>query len=492
MKLFDKLPENFFSPLSRKYRSVYAFSLITLYELLLTQKSQIKKVDYLNSLKNKGSDLMELFSITLDSQEATNSIFDLNNNGINDQLEDTSTLQSKTNYVLRQLQLCGWFEIDKDIKTNIEYIYLPIYSIQMLDFIYKITSDGSLYLPLVHQTYSELKLEEEKEDDQMFRTLLNAQRNSQELDLSVTTLKHSIKVFGNKLNEASSPNEALRQHFDVFKNEIGDKIYHPMKTYDSLGLYTQPIIQILHRWERDERVKNKLVSQAKQDVNFQKLSEEEIKNKIQIILRNLIDTFNALNREFFSIDKDNADYTEAVQKKVNFLSFSDKTMKGKIDAIISYLSNKIRKSSFDNIDQIEDIDEITETISINSQVFIDPFSLSMPYTRKTSDDSELMPLDDYQDFVSDDAIVEFMNREVSLYSDDAIKKFFMDNFKNKKVIYTDDFNLNNINDLVLYIYGVVKAAFGNYYFTIEKVEDQIKYAGYLMPKYKFTKGKEEK
>ncbi len=481
MKLFDKLPENFFSPLSRKYRSIYAFSLLTLYDLLLVQKADIRKQDYVVALRNKGSELMALFSIAIDSQE---------NGDVAVHNEDSDTensIQFKSNYIIKELQNCGWFQIEKDAKTQVEKIYLPIYSIQMLELINKLASDTSFYLPLVHQTYSELKLEDDKEDDQMFRTLCNAKHNSEELELSVTTLKHSIKVFGTKLNQVTSPNEALRQHFDSFKNEIGDKIYHPMKTYDSLGLYTQPIIQILQKWQRDDRIIQKLVNQAKFDVNYQKKSFEDITKDVLKIIQNLIDTFSNLNKEFFSIDNDNADYTEAVQKKVNFLSFSDKTMKGKIDAIINHLAEKLRMSHSDNIDQLDMIDDVTDTICVNSQVFIDPYSLNMPHDRKTADTSELLPMDDYSDFITDDAIVEFMNREVSLYSDEAIKKYYLENFKDKKELTSDEFRLDDLNDLVLYIYGIVKAAFGNYYFDIEKLEDEILYKGYIMPKYKFIR-----
>ena len=64
--LFDKIPENFFSVLSRKYKSVYALALLTLYETLKTYKVSIKKTDYLNMLTSRISDSMSLFSVALD------------------------------------------------------------------------------------------------------------------------------------------------------------------------------------------------------------------------------------------------------------------------------------------------------------------------------------------------------------------------------------------------------------------------------------------
>lgn len=481
MKLFDKIPDNFFSPLARKYRAVYAFALLTLYDHLIIYRSEIKKVDFINALKNKGSELINLFNPQVDKEESDEE----NITDIKVDEEDPSSINSKTNYIVRELQNCGWFQIEKD-KYGVEKIYLPVYSIQMIEVIYKMASEGTVYLPLVHQTYSELNLENEKEDDQMFRTLCNAEHNAQELELSVTTLKHSIKVFGSKLQDMTNPNEALRSHFDLFKVQIGDKIYHPMKTYDSLGLYTQPIVDILRKWLRDNRIITKLVTQAKYDGRYVNQSTDEIAVNVTSLIQRLIDTFSGLNREFFSIDKDNADYTEAVQKKVNFLSSSDKTMEGKIDAIIVRLAEIIRKSNVTNLEEL-DIEEISDTIDISSKVFIDSDSLTMPRERKQIQDVGFLPMDEPDDFFSDDNLFNFIETEVSLFSDEAVKAFYLKNFKGRKEILTTDFTFTDLNDFVLYIYGIVKASFGNYYFDIEKICDGIRFDNYLMPKYKFIR-----
>ena len=163
MKLFDKIPENFFSLLSRKYKSVYAFSLLTLYDTLKLYKTKIKKSDYLMLLRSRGADLMSLFDIALDRQDDKDDE-DEDQTTIATDSSDDSTIAKKTNYICNKLVKTGWMEIERDPKTNIDYIFLPSYSIRFLELISELTSDVSIYLPLVHQTYSELKLEDEKED----------------------------------------------------------------------------------------------------------------------------------------------------------------------------------------------------------------------------------------------------------------------------------------------------------------------------------------
>lgn len=480
MKLFDKVPENFFSPLARKSKGVYALALSVLYDLVNQYRSDLKKSDYVNSLKNNADELFDLFNPKLDSVEGGSDI------SLSDG-DDYENLSTKVNYIIRELQRCGWFFVEREGKNNIEKIIIPLYTFPMLQFIHDMTSTTTTYQPLVHATYSELKIEDEKEDDQMFQTLLNAEQNVNKLSMSVVKIKHAIKSFVAQLNDVTDPNTALKQHFDAFKVEIGDPIYHPMKTYDSFGLYTQPIINILNKWKRDERIMDKLVGQARYNPDYETMEKPEIRNYIDHLIQSLIDSFNGFVQDFATIDVDNANYTEAVQKKVNFLSSSDRTIKGKIDAIIVRIASAISQSSSDDLDQLRMIDDITDTIEIHSNVIFDPYSLNMPHERKVFEDTGLSPLDEYADELDGSDMIEFMQKEVSQFSDDAIKRFYLKNFQNKKEVETTDFEYDDITELVLYINGIIKAQFGNYYFDIEKVEDQILYKGFLMPKYRFIR-----
>ena len=65
-RLFDKVPEDLFSPLSRKYKTIYAFSLVSLYYMLKIYKTDIKKTDYVQFLRSQGEEILELFSIETD------------------------------------------------------------------------------------------------------------------------------------------------------------------------------------------------------------------------------------------------------------------------------------------------------------------------------------------------------------------------------------------------------------------------------------------
>ncbi len=484
MNLFEKLPENFFSILSRKFKSVYAFSLITLYETLRVYKTQIKKSDYLSALRSHGEEIMNLFDVSLDKlddktdeEEVTFEV-------------DESTLAAKTNYIFRKLLITGWISVERDVKTNVEYVYLPSYSIRMLELLSNLTSNSNLYIPLVHQTYSELCLEDEKEDDYMFKSLVSARKNADELELNVTLLHHSICVFGHNLNSVFEPNEVLRQHFDIYRSEVSDKIYHPMKTYDSLGLYAIPTIEILKRWQRDKRIMGKLVAQARFDSNYLKLKASEVAEVVYKMLQETIDIFGKLNIAFSDIDKANSKYTEAVQKKVNFLSNADKSIKGKLDAIILAMAKGISSSSINDAqndyENVEIISKVGETINIYHQGYLDSDSLTLPFKRKIKENLDPLPLEDA--YFGDDSLMnDFLDSEVNNFSQDAIIDFYLRNFGDKNVVTTDDFIIEDVDELVLYILGIVKAEFDEMFFSIEKVGEKTINGNFQIPLYKFKR-----
>ncbi|HBR85852.1 MAG TPA: hypothetical protein DEA32_01545, partial [Firmicutes bacterium] len=302
--LFNIVPGALFSPLSRKYKAVYAYALITLYRCLKLDGSHILKSDYMEMLRADGQDFADLFNIARDKAD--------DNDG-----EDSPVVTDESDkfaYVVRKLASCGWFQIIKDFKTREELIFLPPYAIKLLEVIRDLVSRDTTYIPLVHQTYSELSLEDKEEDEYMYRSLANAMHNTEQLQLSVTLLHHSIVVYSHRLVGVNSANDALHQHFDDFRSQVSDPIYHPMKTYDSFGLYTRPIVEILSRWLKDERIVAKLASQARLDPANLGLSQSDATDLVIRSLNSVMDVFKRINQSFDQIDRVNSDYTEAVQR----------------------------------------------------------------------------------------------------------------------------------------------------------------------------------
>ncbi len=403
-----------------------------------------------------------------------------------------SELNEKVNYIIRKLSACGWFIVAKNAeRNNVEFIYIPAYSIQLLKILDELTSDIGSYLPLVHQTYAELSMEDEKEDDYMYRSLVNARNNADAIEMAVTLLKQQICVFGNRLTTVLDPNVALKQHFDEYRVLIADRYYHPMKTFDALGLYSQPTITILNRWLKSERIMTILIKEARKEAINSKKSEEELITHIMKMIQDIIDIFSRLTAEFKQIDAANAKYTQAVEKKVNYLASSDKTTKGKIDKIILAMATEIQGNPALKYEEMPIINKATDTLLLNRQGYLDSGSLTMPFKRAQAEESEFLPIDDTFDFEEQSAMMnQFLDRDVIRFSDDTIIKFIEANLKGRDQMDTTDVDLSTLDNLVMWILAIIKAMHGSIPYVAEKIADQVEYENFLLPLYRFTKKKE--
>ncbi len=488
-RLFDKIPEELFAPLSRKYKTVYAFSLITLYHLLRSQKTDVRRSDFALSLKSQGEERRKLFNIEADRLDDKDEEESVDVEQVKDKDDEAALLSQKVSYIIRKLSKCGWYIISRNPKTNVEYLYLPSFSIQRLKLLNDLACDTSSYLPLVHQTYAELKREDEKEDDYRYRSLENAKNNADTLDRSVTLLRQQILVYGNRLSKVFDPNTALKQHFDEYREDIADKYYHPRKTYDSLGLYAQPTISILKKWIKSERIITRLVRQAKAEPGNNEKDLGKLTSSVIKKIQDIIDIFSRLSSAFDEIDHANADYTEAVQRKVNYLSSSDKTRKGKLTAIVRSLAGEISKNPALSYDERPLLAKAGETISLYRQGYLDSQSRRMPYKR-TRDRGREDPLPLEDDLLPEESSLlrnNILDNELNRFSDTTIRQYLEDNLEGKEERLTNERKVESTDDLVRRILGILKARLGRIPYTAEKISDRVLYAGYYRPLYRFKK-----
>ena len=105
-----------------------------------------------------------------------------------------------------------------------------------------------------------------------------------------------------------------------------------------------------------------------------------------------------------------------------------------------------------------------------------------------------MPLDDAFDFESDSAVgfQAFLDRELDKFSDEAVMGYIESNMKDKDSIQTEEFSIKDSDELVLYIFGILKSLMGLVPYSVTKLQDRIEYAGYYMPSYQFRRTKKRR
>lgn len=475
MNLFEKIPDNFFSILSSKNKNIYGIALVTLYEALSMYRNRIRKNDYLDLLKSRGEQEVSLFSFDDEDVENDSSLL------------YEPTLAQKANFVVRRLIETGWIYLDLNVKTGTEYILLPTYSISMLKILYEFMNANEVkYVSYVHSTYSDLKLEDETQDDYMYKTLESAYNNTQNLEIEVAKLDHSLKVFQRQLSNIFSPNEVLSQHFDDCREDVVNPIYHPLKTSDSIVLYQGPINAILKRWLLTDEVRKKLIEQAireNKNIKNEIEAESDIVKKINYIQ----DTFSRLTSEISEIDKTQSDYIKASTEKVIYLNNQDKSIRGKLETIFLACAKTIAGEKEGTYPTI--IRDITSSALFYQQGFIDSDSVAKPYKRNARDEGIPLELDDFDHERNNDLMSSIMDRS-NQYSEETIITYMKKAFGNKNELFAKDINLDTINDFIMLILGSVKSNSQSSFYEIDHKENgntQIDVGDYNIPDFRYVR-----
>lgn len=475
MNLFNKIPDNFFSILSSRNKNIYGIALVTLFDCLTMYRNKIRKSDFLNLLRNRGETEINLFQMEEEDFDDT-------------VLLTEPTVGAKANLVLRRLVDTGWVMIDTDLKNGTEYLLIPSYAISMLKIVYEFVSDNEpKYISYVHSTFADLQYEDETQDEFMYRSLVNAVNNTKELELEVSKLNHSIRVFHKQLANIFSPNEVLLQHFDIAREDVVDPIYHPLKTNDSIVLYNGPINFILKRWLNSETVREKLVSQAIM-YNHSLKSKEEAINDIIKKINYISDTYTRLSSDMEEIDKAQSEYTVATTEKVIYLNNSDKSIKGKLESIFLALAKVINAeedaSKYQNI-----IKDVNNSIMLYQQGYIDSGSLQKPYRRTNRFDGEPLAIDEFDHEVNEGLMQSLLNI-MDQYSDEKILDFMENAFKDQNEISVKDISVKNVEDFIMVILSSVKASDENSFYSLKRsdpMERVVKEDKFDMPNYNYYK-----
>lgn len=476
MNLFNKIPDNFFSILSSKNKNIYGLAIVTLYDCLTLYHNRIRKSDFLDLLKNRGEGLVKNLIIEEEDYDDKTLIYE-------------PTLQGKYNLIVKRLVDTGWIILDQDIKTGVEYILIPSYSMSMLKIVYEFVSDNETqYVSNVRSTYADLQYEDENQSDYMYRALVNAVNKTRDLELEVTKLDHSIRVFHKQLANMFSPNEVLNQHFDIAREDVVDPIYHPLKTNDSIILYNGPISSILKRWLNTEEVFNKIVSQALV-LNSSLKAKEEAQSDVIKKINYIQDTYNKLTEEMSDIDKAQSNYTKATTEKVIYLNNSDKTIKGKLETIFLSLAKVINgeANGYPNI-----VKDVNNSLLFYQQGYIDSDSLTKPYRRNERFEGEPMAIDDFEQ-EANEGLMQSLLQIMDAYSDEKIMDFMANAFKDENEIDVKKIPVKSVEDFIMVILGTVKADSRSSFYDFvrpDELEYLTKEEKYEMPNYQYVRRKD--
>ncbi|KUK36189.1 MAG: Uncharacterized protein XD66_1101, partial [Thermacetogenium phaeum] len=324
MGLFQVIPENLFSLLSSKNKETYLDGLFVLHraykqEMILTKDQVVSML--ISELEDK---IMEM---DLEGEE----------------MVPERNLSALAHFLIRKFHQTGWIALEYATDSFEEQITLYDYSIKILNTLHDLLDTTPReYNSLVYSTYSLLKTANEERDMYTYNALIQAYKNTNSLVDELKSLLNNIRRYHQALLDQTEVKGILKEHFDSFKEMIEDKIYHPLKTFDSVPRFKAPIINILKVWLADPAMLDLLVTSARrrrQDKDEDALLEETI-----VMIEEIIGVYEGIDILLKEIDRKKAAYTRASVEKMEYLLNTDRSIKGKLVEILKAAGEKGEES----------------------------------------------------------------------------------------------------------------------------------------------------
>ena len=453
MKLFDVVPGNFFSILSSANREIYFDALMILHDMFKYELN-IRAEDYVASL------------ITILEDRA----FELETD---DETPDSGlTLSGKARMILDRLIKTGW--VDKEFLDNsfIEIITPRNYSIPVLRLLSELGETAlQEYNSLVFATFSGLKQALSEDEHHLYEALLSAKSNTEHLQYSLRTLYHAIRGFMRGIAPQQDINILLQEHFNDYK-QMSDRLYHPIKTMDSVHRYMAPIQGLLSDILVNERLLQSMRDRAK---NVRNYSESEADTEIIRDIDYIIDFYQAVGNLVSEIDRKHSNYTKSSIEKIQYLMTADHTIRGKLAEVL-----RLYASSGED-DREELVGLMDSHIQAVRQEFFDANSLYHKNVRSRRTDREPLTIQRNEDLAG---IAEeyLLHRISSGYTLARIRAFLESLFTDgANEVWPEHITINDEPEFIMLILAMIRQGEDGLPFEVEILQGRIMRNGYLIP-----------
>ncbi|HHY82021.1 MAG TPA: hypothetical protein GX505_04995 [Clostridiales bacterium] len=466
MKLFDILPNNLFSILVSKNKSLYIEALFVLRKAF-KQEMTISKSDLVAMLITNLDEAMLEIDIEAEKMEFENA---------EDEIKSGQGLSATAHLILRRLMETKWIEAEYQVDSFEENITLPDYSIKLLNLLYSFTDDAVReYNSYVYSTYSVLRTADIERDDYMYNALLTAHENTLKLVDELKTLHNNIRRYHQAINDYVTANDILKGHFDEYKELIMDRIYHPLKTLDSVPRFKVPIIKIMEDWLSNIEILQKIAYQAIQRGKYK--SMDEAMEDLIIKMGEISDLYEGMDRMLEEIDRKNAAYTRASIEKMQYLLNTDRSIKGKLAGILS--------ASPDAPEELLEL--MSDSISLYNQSFIDGKSLYVRSNKFKRKEGKPLKLEELDKSAGDNVIEGFLEKMKNQYSHQRIITFVDRLMENKQILNSLDIKLLNDEEFIMLILATLKNGEKNLFYQINFEEGYHDCNGYTIPNMRFIR-----
>jgi len=431
INLFNIISEDFFKPLTSKYKATYIDCVRLIYNTYKTELSfGVDKEVILSELEHY-----------FDNQSNEEMVFD-------EDEEVAKDSRSKANAILRRLKDSGWieYEMANDYRVKVN---LLDYAATMIESFNKIIRNEEMeYQSLVSQIHATLLNKDAyaKPYEYIIKRVIE---NTEELIVGLKKLNTNIKKYIDAITNEKTAGEIV-QDFFVYHKEIGSKAYHRIKTSDNISHFRTAIIENLLNILNDENIFERAI------LGYMEIEQVEDSDDAKDLLRakilNIVSAFRNYDDIISEIDNKNSKYMGSAIARAKFLLNNTNNVEGKISKILTYISEEFNNDETLNLyDEVDDA--LFDVFNIFPQGFIDSDSLYVvPISKKMSLPQELSSTLGISDEERELRKLALKEKNKNRFSRKNINLYMEEMLKDKKVVLASTLPLESKRDLIRIVF----------------------------------------
>lgn len=458
MKLFDRIPERFFTILTSSKKDLYVEALFVLRQAFKTDLT-IRRSD----LAAMMMDAMESSMLQADFSEEAEELE-------NDQRTDTS-LSGKAYLLIRKLKETGWLDVEYESSSFEENITIPDYAIAVMNLLYDLSVEQvKEYNSYVFATYAALKNTDENQD-YTYQALQAAYQNTTSLIDELKLLYNNMKRYYQRITSELSVNELLAEHFDFYKEQIVDTIYYPLKTIDSVPRFKHAILARMNEWLLQEDMVEMMVAQGQQRHIYTdaEAGREDILQKINFIA----ETYENIEDMISDIDQKHVEYINASIDRIRYMMNADRSAKGKLVEILKHAQAKTVYK------------EMERSVDVYRHGYLDLNSLYNRVKRTVKTEGKPKPVEEIaQDLEVIDSFLGGVRRQ---FSTRKIDEFVDRCFGENSVFSTRELAMDSSEEFVLFLLATIRGKEKSAPYVVEFGEGNVDLQGFSLPNAIFKK-----
>ena len=194
--------------------------------------------------------------------------------------------------------------------------------------------------------------------------------------------------------------------------------------------------------------------------------KEEAKTNLLTKLFEIQEIYSNINKQISLVDKKNADYVRATNRRIGYMLTSDKELKGKLVNILKHAKNE---RVFEMMEQ---------NANLFMQRYVDKESIYLRASKSDKKQGKPLTVEEIQiDGIED--LKDFSDKILNSYTSERVRNHMKELMGQKSIITTNDIAINNEEEFILLMLGAMNEE--KSFYDIEYTDEYIKKGKYKIP-----------